>query len=223
MLHKGHMLCYMPVLSLDSRTTISGLNQCVNTWHLLVPSQPTNTEASNLVNAVGAFLNSFPSQRATGVSAITGSRVLYFVETWWTKPTFDANGKLLTKGKFNTEPIIIGATSHIGSAGTGGAALPPQLATVVSWRTATAGRSGRGRTYVGNLATVAMTGPAVTAATVSAINTAATNLIAAIAAITVAGQLQCRLAVWSPTKGLIREVLSGSSDATFDTMRSRVK
>jgi len=212
----------MPVLSFDSRGTIAGTNVAVNTWHVSVNGQPLVTEANNIVNAVKAFYDALAAYRPTGSTVVTGSRVLYFQEQWWTKPTLDANGNQLTKGKFNTDPFIVAATSATSSAGTGGTQIPPQLASVVSWRTATAGRSGRGRTYLGNLASAAQQVNIVASAFVTAANSAAGTLITAIAAIQAAGA-PAALAVWSPTKGVLRPILSGSMDATFDTMRSRVK
>jgi hypothetical protein len=210
----------MPVLSLDSRGTISGLNVCVNTWHISVNGQPLVSEANNLVNAVNAFYNGFTAYRQGTMT--TGTRVLYWLESWWTKPTFDANHKQLTKGFFNVPPTIVAATSATCTTGSGGGAIPPQLASVVSWRSATSGRSGRARTYLGNLGSAAQTGSIVTGTAVAAINTAASTLITAIHAITAAGAA-ADLGVWSPTKGWILPILSGASDGTWDTMRSRVK
>ncbi len=212
----------MPVLSFDSRGTIAGSNVAVNTWHVSVNGQPLVSEANNVMNAVKAFYDGIAAYRPTGSTVVTGSRVLYFQEQWWTKPTFDANHNQLTKGFFNTEPFIIAATPATSTAGTGGTQIPPQLASVVSWRTATSGRSGRGRTYLGNLASAAQQVNIVAAAFVTAANSAAGTLITAIHALTVSGAAP-DLAVWSPTKGVIRPILSGTMDATFDTMRSRVK
>jgi len=212
----------MPVLSFDARQTISGSNVCVNTFHVSVNGLPLTSECNSIVNAVKAFYDGHSAYRANSTSVVVGSRVLYWLEAWWTKPTFDSNGKLLTKGKFNIDPTIVPATPANSTVGTGGGNIPPQLASVVSWRTSTSGRSGRGRTYLGNLGSAALTVNLVTAAAVTAINGAATTLISAIHALTAAGAAP-DLAVWSPTDGVVRPILTGSSDATFDTMRSRVK
>jgi hypothetical protein len=171
----------MPVLSFDSRSTISGTNVCVNTWHVSVNGQPLISECNAVINAVNAFYNGFAGYRAAGSTVTTGTRVLYFQEQWWTKPTFDGNGNLVTRGKFNTEPFIMASASATSSSGSGS-----------------------------------------TAAAVAQFNTSATTLISAIHALTAAGAL-ADLAVWSPTKGVLRPILTGASDATFDTMRSRVK
>jgi hypothetical protein len=187
-----------------------------------VAGQPTVTETNNLLAPVTAFFNGFSVYRANGVGTTTGTRVLYWAESWWTKPTFDANHKPLTKGFFNTDPLIIAAASSTSTAGSATGGLPPQLACVVSWRTATSGRSGRGRTYLGNLGGAAQSGGVILAAAVTSINTASTTLISAVHAISAGGGL-ADLGVWSPTKGVVRPVLSGAADSTWDTMRSRVK
>lgn len=212
----------MGMLLFDSRSTIAGTNQVVNTFHVGCASQPTITEANAVIAAVNAFYNGFTAYRVNSTNSITGSRVLYAVESAWQKPTFDANGNVLTKGKWTTEPVILGVTPTTSATGTGGAQTPPQLASVISWRTAVSGRSGRGRTYLGNLGASAQNGAFVAGAAATAINTAAATLLTAIAGVAGAAG-PYNLGVWSPTKGRIQPILSGVSDNTFDTMRSRVK
>jgi hypothetical protein len=213
----------MPVLSFDTRQTISGSNLCVNTWHCFVPTSPSVAEANAILGPFKAFIDSTAAYRSGGTVPVTGSRVLYWPESAWTKPVIDpVTHKVTTKGYFNAEPVIIGATPATSTAGTGTGFIPPQLASVVSWRTATSGRSGRGRTYLGNISQNAQSGSLILAGFVSAVNTAATTLITAVRALSVGGTPPY-LCVWSPTKGTTREVLSGTMDATFDTMRSRVK
>jgi hypothetical protein len=213
----------MPVLSFDTRQTISGANTCVNTWHCFVPATPTVAEANAILAPFKAFFDAHVLYRSAGTVPVTGSRVLYWPESAWTKPVIDPiTHKVTTKGYFNTEPLIIGATPATSTSGTGTGFIPPQLASVVSWRTATSGRSGRGRTYLGNISQNAQSGSLITAAFVTAVNTAATTLISAVRALSVGGTPPY-LCVWSPTKGTTRETLSGVMDGTFDTMRSRVK
>lgn len=212
----------MPVLLFDSRSTISGTNLCVNTWHVLCSAQPTPTESNAILATLKTFFDALAAYRAVGSTVVTGTRVLYFDQAWWQKPTFDANGKLLTKGKFTTEPIIVGATPNTSIAGTGGTPLPGQLAACLSWRTSVSGRSGRGRSYLGNWGSAAMTGSGVTAGCVGAVNSGAGTLLTNITAVT-GTDGPFYLSVWSPTKGVIRPILTGATDSVFDTMRSRVK
>jgi hypothetical protein len=191
----------MPVLSFDTRQTISGANTCVNTWHCFVPATPTVAEANAILAPFKAFFDAHVLYRSAGTVPVTGSRVLYWPESAWTKPVIDpVTHKVTTKGYFNTEPLIIGASPA----------------------TATSGRSGRGRTYLGNISQNAQSGSLITAAFVTAVNAAATTLISAVRALSVGGTPPY-LCVWSPTKGTTRETLSGVMDGTFDTMRSRVK
>jgi hypothetical protein len=58
-----------------------------------------------------------------------------------------------------------------------GLAAPVQLTAVVSWRTTTAGRSYRGRTYLGPLAMAAINSPTLTSAALTAIGNASLALI----------------------------------------------
>jgi hypothetical protein len=140
----GATLCAMPVLSFDTRQTISGSNLCVNTWHCFVPTSPSVAEANAILGPFKAFIDSTAAYRSGGTVPVTGSRVLYWPESAWTKPVIDpVTHKVTTKGYFNAEPVIIGATPATSTAGTGTGFIPPQLASVVSWRTATSGRSRR--------------------------------------------------------------------------------
>lgn len=219
----GATLWAMPVLSFDARSTISGSNVCVNTWHCFVPSTPTAGEANSILTPFKNWYDGHAGYRLQSSTVIIGTRVLYWPESAWTKPVQDpVTHKITTKGYFNTEPLVIGATPQTTALGAGGTAIPPQLASVVSWRTATAGRSGRGRTYLGNLGASAQTNALVTSGFVTAMGTSSATLITAVRAVSVSGT-PAYLCVWSPTKGTTREILSGFMDATFDTMRSRVK
>jgi hypothetical protein len=93
---------------------------------------------------------------------------------------------------------------------------------VVSWRTSYSGRSGRGRTSLGNFGAAAQTANQVAGAFVNAVNTAAGTLITAVSALTAGGGSVLPV-IWSPTLGIARTILTGAMDSTFDTMRSRVK
>jgi hypothetical protein len=210
-------------LSFDARQTITGLNLCINTFHVNVPSQPTVAETNSILAPFKAFFDSQNIYRTTGTNPVIGSRVLYWAESWWTKPVGRPGGVGYVPGRFNTEPLIIGATPVTSTVGSGGALQPPQLASVVSWRSAVSGRSGRGRTYLGNLAAGAAASDKLSASFVTTVNTAAATLITAVKAVTVGGASTVAFTVWSPTKGLCRDILSGFTDVTWDTMRSRVR
>lgn len=212
----------MPVMSFDARGAISGANQCVNTFHCFVPSQPTSAEATAVITPVKTFFDAIAAYRATGTQMVIGTRVLYWQDAWWTKPVGKPGTVGYVKGSFNTEPLILAATPATSTVGSAGSQIPPQLASVISWRTSVSGRSGRGRTYLGNLGTNAQQFNLLASAAVTVLNSAAASLITNLRAVSVSGT-PAYLCVWSPTKGVTREVLTGATDATFDTMRSRVK
>jgi hypothetical protein len=206
----------------DARSVISGTNACVNTWHVSTTAGLTLSEANSVLAPFKTFYDAFASQRATGSSVTIGARVLMADPLQWQKPVGSPGKPGYTPGKWLTEPVITPATPLTSTAGSGGLALPPQLASVVSWRTVVSGRSGRGRTYLGNLGANMQVGSQIQSSSVTTINNAAAALIAAVSALTPASG-PVKLCIWSPTKGVIRDVLTGASDTTFDTMRSRVK
>lgn len=213
----------MGIYLFDARSAIAGLNTCVNTWHVAGSNtNPTTADGNAILAPFKTFYDAHAAYRTNATSFTIGSRMLWYLESWWVKPVFDSSGNLVTRGHFTTEPVIVGATALASTTGSGGAGLPPQLASVVSWRTTVSGRSGRGRTYLGNLAAAAMTGAQVAPAMVTAVNNASSALITAVNALAPPSG-PCHMAVWSPTKGIAREIISGAMDATFDTMRSRVK
>lgn len=213
----------MGIYAFDARSTISGLNTCVNTWHVAGSNvNPTTADGNTILAPFKTFYDAHAAYRLNASSFLIGSRLLWFLESWWTKPIGKPGQPGYVRGGFNTEPVIVGATAISSTAGSGGASIPPQLASVVSWRTTVSGRSGRGRTYLGNLAVAAQNANQIQPAMLTAVNNAASALIAAVNALAPPSG-PCHMAVWSPTKGVAREIISGSMDGTFDTMRSRVK
>lgn len=102
--------------------------------------------------------------------------------------------------------------------GTGGPDyLPMATCVVIGWRTASATRSGRGRTFIGPLA------PAVLGAdgtpNVDAMNDfrlAGTNLVN-----TSTGWTQAAMGIYSPTDSVLRDITSSSVQDRFAVLRSR--
>jgi hypothetical protein len=210
------------LLMFDSRSTISGTNAVVNTWHIRTAGALTNAEATALMNVFKTFWDAIAAYRVPPTSVTTGARILHGDTANWVKPIGKPGKPGYVKGYWTSPPVIIAGTSSTSITGTGSGGLPPQLASVISWRTFLSGRTGRGRTYIGNLGGSAMNGAVIAAAYVAAVNTASANLISGVAAVPVASGV-CGLTIWSPTTGLTHDVISGVSDATWDTMRSRVK
>lgn len=98
--------------------------------------------------------------------------------------------------------------------------LPPAatlLAVVVSWRTVSATRSGRGRTFIGPIQTNAIDGDATpSAALISALNTAAGNLVSAST-----GAGGWSLCVLSQKEHLARDVTGHRVRDRWGVLRSR--
>jgi hypothetical protein len=210
------------LLSFDARSAISGSNLAVNTWHVQTSGGLSNAEVSSIIVPFQAFYNAIAAYRATSTSVLIGSRVLIGDVANWHKPVGRPGDSGYTAGHWDPPETILGGSPLNSTNGSGGTVLPSQLASVVSWRTATAGRMGRGRTYLGNLGAAAMNGSTITGTFVTAATSAATTLISAVSAI-VPTSGPIKLCVWSPTSGVTREILTGAMDGTFDTMRSRVK
>lgn len=109
--------------------------------------------------------------------------------------------------------------------------LPPQLAAVVSWRTAVGGRAGRGRTYIAGLAENANTeeaGPS--GALITALNTWAETIrtigeglvvISYFQGHTFGGSTGHKTIPTPRVAPLVNDVVTGSANVTFGTMRSR--
>ena len=96
--------------------------------------------------------------------------------------------------------------------------LPNDVAYVITWRTNKAGRSYRGRTYVGGLTTACLG----TASDGSANFAAASRTTVATAAGSLAPLTgENKLVVWSPTLGEANEVTAALQGDRLDTQRRR--
>lgn len=213
----------MPIYKFSAESTIAGSNKCVNVWHVYAGSTtPTTAQQSALLAPFKAFYDALNPDRPPGVQVTIGTSQTIFDVAAWVPPVGRPGLPGYVPGHFTTPPTIGTGTQLLSSVGSGSAAGPPQVAVVASWKTALAGRSYRGRTYVGNLSgsdTVTLTVPG---AFQSRIQTAGNALIPAVAAVTV-GSGTPSLVVWSPTRGVYTNILSCAVDTTYDTMRSRVR
>lgn len=96
--------------------------------------------------------------------------------------------------------------------------LPNDVAICVSWRTAKAGRSYRGRTYLGGWTQAALgTAPDGSANVAAPVRTAIATGAGSLASLTG----EPKLVVWSPTLGQANEVVAASQGDRFDTQRRR--
>jgi hypothetical protein len=96
------------------------------------------------------------------------------------------------------------------------------LALCLSWKTAVASRNARGRTYLGNFSAQADNLGVVNTSLTTIINNAAGALLTNVKAVSIVSASPY-LCVWSPTKGEVNEIVTGSTDNIWDTMRSRVR
>lgn len=110
------------------------------------------------------------------------------------------------------------------SSGGGSECLPYQVAAVVSLISATAGRKGRGRVYIGPLASGAAelnfsagTAPQLEVAAQTALLNATDDLDARLAALVPPRRLQMR----SQSDNVIRQVVTARVDTVLDTQRRR--
>lgn len=166
----------------------------VNVWHFRF--QNTWGDAEGCVQALSTFYESLKTLYAVGVTI-----------------------------RFPDHAVQVGGDhqeysnsvqSFFGGTGAGGYA-PLPTALVAGWRTSTATRSGRGRSFIGPLAG-AVVGPDGTPAddAVAKLQAAATKLVADSKA-----QNLAALGVYSPTTGLFRDFQSARVRDVFATLRSR--
>lgn len=137
-------------------TGVSGSGPFVNVFHVHTVDTPVNTSA--IATAFKNFYTSIASIYSSNMTLSVPSKVLHL----------------------GTPPDIM-PVSPFTVSGSGGSSMdPPQIAAVVTWRTPFAGRSYRGRTYLGplhgNSSVAGIFGSSIT----TPIQTAATALITAI-------------------------------------------
>ena len=147
----------MALLRFAARVAISGARDAVNVWHFTTPAN-SGAQVQAAVDAVRDF---YTAVAAFYLNAATISIGVDARDIGTTPPT------ILSP----TVRTVVGTAS--------GSLTAQQLAQVVSWRTAFAGRSARGRTYLGPAATAALSGNAWSTSVTTAAQNAANALIAA--------------------------------------------
>lgn len=140
-------------------------------------------------------------------------------------------GSVVVEYEHNEAPKYVPATAVSVATGSGGTLQSLQLAACVSWRTALAGRSYRGRTYLGPLTSTGVSMPALAPGLVSAINAAATVLIAGASGTFRLHVVSKSGLHWHKTgshtytsssyTGTSTPITSGSTTSAVRTMRSR--
>lgn len=136
-------------------------------------------------------------------------------------------GNSVIEYEYDEAPQYVAATPQTVAGGSGGVVQALQLACCVSWRTPFAGRSYRGRTFLGPLAANSVNMPLLATSFVSAVNSAAATLIAGASG-------TFKLSVLSKTgnhvkkngtvtwhDGFTTHITSASTTSAIKTMRSR--
>lgn len=117
-------------------------------------------------------------------------------------------------------PAVVDGLDTFTVAGTAAAGgLPAANCLIVNWRTALATRRGRGRTFLGPLATsIAEANGTPEESNRSAVNAAIGVLVGHSKAPQRAG---VAVGIWSPTDGVLRDVVGGDCPNRFGVLRSR--
>jgi hypothetical protein len=166
-----------------------------NTWHGRTAAQPELALA-----ALGAMLEDF----YLGVFSYMATPITLNFSGIWQGVGPD-QGEVLETAPWN---VADGGTR---------APLPPAIAQVVTWRTALASRSGRGRTFLGPMAAGTLQNNGTpTEESRAAIQTAATALIAASD-----GLGDGAFGVWSSTDQIFRDFRTASVPNEYAVLRSR--
>lgn len=166
----------------------------INVWHAFV-TDTTAAIVQKVVDAQRDFYTTAASLFPTSVTITIGTSV-----------------QLITA----TPPLILGPTPRVvAGTGTGGASAA-QLAEVVSWRTAFAGRSFRGRTYLGPIAVSALTGGILSTPVTTACQNAANAYVAASTA-----DPDWIASVWSEKLQTGSDITSAVANSKVETQRRR--
>jgi len=166
----------------------------INVWHANV-ADAEGGDSQTVVDAIRDFYTTAASIFPTSVTMTIGQAVT-----------------LIT----SVPPIIIGITPRVvAGTGTGGASAA-QLAEVVSWRTPFAGRSFRGRTYLGPIAVSALTGGILSTPVVTACQNAANAYVAASNS---AAAWDAK--VWSEKLQSSSQITSAVANSKVETQRRR--
>jgi hypothetical protein len=171
----------------------------VNTFYFDADTNPSTPQV--VVDLLRDFYTSCAALFTSAHSIVIGSRVL-----------------LLSVGN-PLPPVIQGGIIQRTVTGTGGPnGTPPQVALVASWRTALAGRSFRGRSYLGPLSSGVLNtnGGSFTSGTTTLVTTAGGTLITG--SITASMRIQ----VYSRTKNVASPIVGVTVNAIPDTQRRRV-
>ncbi len=186
-------------LQITASSTIGAGNTAVNTYHFH-PDSGNVWAGTNRVTVANQL--------------ITALKNMY--TSWGTAGLINAYtiGGVVIEYERGQAPIYVGATPQT-STGANGVAVPYQVAAVCTWRTALAGKSYRGRSYVGPALLTSCGGQAWTSAYITALNAAVGTFLTAVAA------TPFDLCIASEVQNSSESVITGSFSNALRTMRSR--
>lgn len=178
------------VLRIPCQFTAAGRRPSYNIWHCFT-TDSTTADAQLAVDALDAFYTSCAALYNSTTTIVIGTQVV----------------------EITANPPVIKAITPGSVTGTGGTAQAPyQLANVVSLRTPVAGRSYRGRVYLGPISDTALNGAIISGALVTSIQNAANTLVAT-----------GRPVVWSEKLQNYTVVTSAIVNGAVETQRRRAR
>lgn len=173
-------------------------------WANVFAIDATNyqTSAANTASSIEPKFNTF-------YTTLVSNGIYPYHWTWDNMNVRQPIGGLEQSADFSEVLTVTDATKQ---------PLPPQLAVCVSWKTLLAGKSFRGRTYVGPLSKDnADANGKLTSVDLTVIQNAATALIAGLSGMTPA----THLTIWSRKLGTFQNVTNAHVGVYIDTIRRR--
>ncbi len=171
-------------------------------------------KAVNIFHVTSGTSATLSDSQLTNV--LTDLKLLYTAFGTYTTITWSIGSRILELLPDGSPPVIrnVAALSQAPGVGT---VMPAQLAAVVSWRTAFAGPSFRGRTFLGPLGNTAITAGSLNSAFLTAVNPAAAAVITNMPAHANGGGLCVR----SGVRQVDTLVTAANVNSKVDTLRKR--
>lgn len=168
----------------------------VNVWHFRQDGEPLNTSVQEVIDALQTFYTSCLGLYSNDAVISMPNEV---IKDPYGSPEYEAVEGWSTTGQG------------------GGAKAPAATALTVTWRTTSATRSGRGRTFLSPITAAAVEGDGTVLGTqLNAVRNAADTLVS-----TSKDWNQAALGVYSQADGLFRDFQSANVRDTFAVLRSR--
>jgi hypothetical protein len=186
-------------LLITAKQDLGGGNTAVNTYHFH-PDSGSAWAGSDRVAAANSLIGHLKTfYTALGTHGLSGAFTI---------------GSVVLELERDEPPIYIGATPQTSTASYG-PLVPYQCAMVVTWRTALAGKSYRGRSYLGPMLNSARADTQWIGSNVSQVNADVAAFLANVAG------TAWDLCIASEVKNSSESVITGGATTAIRTMRSR--